>query len=307
MGASWIVMWVAQLTMWLAGMSGYSEHYVPTDLGPLHYLSVPGQGDLPPVVMLHGIGSQAGDLYPVAEQLRPYVRKIISLDLPGHGFSAAPSEQLTLEQMQASVYQALDQLLAHEEPVILFGNSLGGWQALRYALAKPEELASLILVSPAGAQLNTDEYRRLQQIFVSDSTQHPEVLIPLLFNEPPFWQGVGAWVLQNRFSAPGVQFLLTRLDPSSAFEPAQLQALKPPTLLIWGQQDRIFPTEVDYFKRHLPAQTQILEPAHFTHSPYLEGGMERELGQMMLQWLKALPVTPPVSDGVPTGAGAQQP
>lgn len=285
-------MWVAQLTMWLAGMSGYTEHYVPTDLGSLHYISVAGQGALPPVVMLHGIGSQAGDLYPVAEQLRPHVRKIISLDLPGHGFSAAPSEQLSLEALQASIYQALDQLLAAEEPVILFGNSLGGWQALRYALARPEELSSLILVSPAGAQLKPEEYQRLQQIFVKDTTQKPEVLIPLLFNEPPFWQGMGAWVLQNRFSAPGVQFLLTRLDPSSAFAPAQLQGLQPPTLLIWGQQDRIFPTEVAYFKQYLPPQTQVIEPAHFTHSPYLEAGMERELGQLIIAWLKTLPTSP---------------
>jgi pimeloyl-ACP methyl ester carboxylesterase len=117
-------------------------------------------------------------------------------------------------------------------------------------------------------------------------------LIPLLFNEPPFWQGMGAWVLQNRFSAPGVQFLLTRLDPSSAFAPAQLRGLQPPTLLIWGQQDRIFPTEVDYFKQHLPPQTAVIEPAHFTHSPYLEAGMERELGQLMITWLKTLPTSP---------------
>jgi pimeloyl-ACP methyl ester carboxylesterase len=234
--------------------------------------------------MLHGLGSQASDLYPVIEQIRPHVRKVIALDLPAHGWSEIPVEQLPLESFQQSVYQGIDKLLAKEEPVILFGNSLGGWQALRYALHNPQELNSLILVSPAGAQIDAAEHQRLKQIFAEDSVHNPQVMVPLLFNQPPALSVPVAAFLQSRFSQPRVRHLLTMLDERSCLSPAELQQLTPPTLLIWGRQDRIFPQEVTYFKQHLPSSARILEPEHFTHSPYLEAGMEYELGQIMLDW-----------------------
>ena len=111
--------WLSWLTMQLILMalsgSGYSQHYVDTDQGRLHYFEAAGSGPGAPVVLLHGIGSQASDLYTVMQQLRPQVRKVIALDLPGHGWSEVPVAELPLEQVQASVYQCHDRLLANEE------------------------------------------------------------------------------------------------------------------------------------------------------------------------------------------------
>ncbi|MEZ0370509.1 MAG: alpha/beta fold hydrolase [Candidatus Sericytochromatia bacterium] len=282
--------WLLGLSLWLImpwmGLNGYTSRYVATDGGRLHYFTAPGEGRLPPVLLLHGIGSQASDLYPVMQRLRPYVRKVIAVDMPGHGISEVAVEKLPLPLTEASFYQGLDRILAHEEPVLLFGNSFGGWQALRYALCQPQELAGLVLVSPAGAPLDQPEYHRLQQIFAEDSTRHPEALIPLLFNQPPPWQGIAATFIQARFSAPGVQALIARFTPEAHLDADPLRGLTVPALLIWGKQDRIFPVELPFFKQNLPARTKVIEPPDFTHSPYIEAGMEKELAEMMLTWVR---------------------
>ncbi len=286
--SNWLTTIAMQLMLILMSLSGYNSHYVETDQGRLHYFETQGSGSLPPVVLLHGIGSQASDLYFIAQQLRPSVRKVIALDLPGHGLSEVPVSQLGIELFQNSIYQGLDQLLADEDPVVLMGNSLGGWQAMRYALHNPTELAGLILVSPAGAPLSDAEYLRLRQIFGVDSTAHPETLIPLLFNQPPPLPETFAQVLKGRFGSANVQALLGYLNRDQCLTAKEVAQLSPPVMLIWGEQDRIFPEELPFFKQNLPQGAEILTPSHFTHSPYLEAGMETELVEMMLNWTRSL-------------------
>lgn len=274
------------LGLFMMGTQGYSSQNIQTDHGPIHYIEAEGQGDLPPIVLIHGIGSQALDLYPVFNQLRPYTKKIIALDLPAHGLSNVPVEHMNFQEVQDSFYHAMDLLLSKEEPVLLFGNSLGGLEAILYANYNPNELAGLILVSPAGAQMNPEQYQRLEHIFLVDATQHPENLLPLLFNQLPSNPEMSASLIQARFSGERMQAFMSYLNRDTMLQPDQVKNLSMPTLLIWGKQDRLFPGLLPFFKRLLPAETLILEPEHFTHSPYIEGNMHVELSQMIINWEK---------------------
>ncbi|PIQ23128.1 hypothetical protein COW36_00185 [bacterium (Candidatus Blackallbacteria) CG17_big_fil_post_rev_8_21_14_2_50_48_46] len=277
--------WVfVQLSLFLTGVDGYNSHFVKTEHGQVHYLEAEGQGDLPPMVFFHGIGCQATDMYPVMMHARQYARKVISVDLPAHGQTDIPVEKLSLAEIRKTFNQGMDQILAQEEPVVLFGNSLGGWQALLYAEHRPEELAGLIVVSPAGARAEAPQYDRLRQIFAHDSTEKPESLLPLLFNKQLANPGLVADLIKARFSDPRVQVLMQKLTPESTLQPQTLQKLSMPTLLIWGQKDRIFPGMLPFFKQNLPPQAQVLEPAEFTHSPYIEGKMDQELSELMFSW-----------------------
>jgi pimeloyl-ACP methyl ester carboxylesterase len=60
------------------------------------------------------------------------VARIVIPDLPGHGFSDAPPS-LDAQGFQQGVLDALDAVTA-AQPALVFGNSLGGYAALRYAL-----------------------------------------------------------------------------------------------------------------------------------------------------------------------------
>lgn len=282
--SQWLVWLAAQLLLLISGPLGYQRQDIPTPDGSLSAFSAAGQGSLPPVLLLHGIGSQALDLLPLAERLRPHVQKVILVDLPAHGWSQVPVERLDNAQIQQNFYSGMDQLLAQEAPVMLVGNSLGGWQALRYAYFHPQELSSLVLISPAGAHLDEAQYHDLRRVFAEDSTQHPERLVDLLYNEPPAYRDLAAQFLRERFAAPPVQAYLNQLGPTLFLQPSELQHLAMPTLLIWGQQDKVFPGQLAFFKQNLPPQCRIVEPAHFTHSPYIEGQMEAELGNLLLEW-----------------------
>lgn len=278
-----------QLSSIATGIDGYSSHFVQTAQGRVHYIEAQGQGDLPPFLLFHGLGCQSRDLYPVMRHLRKYTRKLISVDLPAHGQTDIPIDTLSVAQIQSSFYEGLDQILSKEAPVLLFGNSLGGWQALNYADYHPQELSGLIVVSPAGAAMQPEQHERLLKIFGHDSIQEPHKVIPLLFNKTPAQSDLVADIIKAQFSYAPTQSLLRKLGPENTLIPEKLNAIKLPTLLIWGQQDRIFPGMVDFFKQNLPAHTQILEPTHFTHSPYVEDSMDQELTEMMVTWADSLP------------------
>lgn len=113
------------------------------------YLERSGDPTDPPVLLVHGLGSDASqDWYRVADQLddRHYV---VVLDLPGFGRSPAPdSADLTPENYA----RLLDWLIEREslKQVRLVGHSMGGAIALYYASQRANRLHNLTLVSAAG-------------------------------------------------------------------------------------------------------------------------------------------------------------
>jgi pimeloyl-ACP methyl ester carboxylesterase len=112
----------------------------------LSYLSCDGGGPMP-VVLLHGIGSNAHSFAPLMAAL--YGRyPTLAWQAPGYG----DSQPLAVEWPDASDYAAaLNRWLAHLAITrcILVGHSLGCLIAARYALATPARIAALFLISPA--------------------------------------------------------------------------------------------------------------------------------------------------------------
>lgn len=99
-------------------------------------------GDGPPLVLLHGWAMHSGLWGPLAKRLAR-CRRVHAVDLPGHGESAAPS-RFTLDGVVAALDSTFE---AKESPLTLVGWSLGGLIAMRWALARPERIARLVLVA----------------------------------------------------------------------------------------------------------------------------------------------------------------
>ena len=109
-------------------------------------LGVPGRGEAPVVVFLHGLvmdnlSSWFFSVAPAASR----VADVVLYDLRGHGHSERPpSGYGTAEHVED--LRALLDALGHTRPVHLVGNSFGGMIALAFAASYPARVASLVLV-----------------------------------------------------------------------------------------------------------------------------------------------------------------
>lgn len=251
-------------------VGGYRSHYVSTPLGKIHYFRAEGRGSLPPMVFLHGLGAHGAELAPVFWQLRRYARAIITIDLPVHGWSEAPHGGITPENLARMLNLAVDEILQRDPPALFFGNSLGGFAAIRYFLHRPEFVHSLVLSSPGGAHISMDELLELKRIFADATQANPQEFIHRLYNHPPFY----AWLLEmevkTRFGRSEMEQLMQQFHPDNLLQPQEIQQINVPTLLLWGKEDRILVDHLRFWREHIPAHVRLEEPAHFTHCPYME-------------------------------------
>jgi pimeloyl-ACP methyl ester carboxylesterase len=154
---------------------------------------------------------------------------------------------------------------------VLFGLSMGGFAAIRYALARPERVRGLVLCSPGGADMPDDELDRLRRTFDIPSHDHALRFVDRLLTKPTLLRQAYALGVRNSFGRPEMRTLLASMRREDLLQPEHLRALDVPTLLLWGRKDRILPPScLDFFKTHLPAHARIEEPESFGHSPFLE-------------------------------------
>src|SRR3546814_16763777 len=100
------------------------------------------------MLLLHGSNSSLQTWEPLAERLGGDYR-IVTLDLHGHGLTGAtPDRDYGASGMIAAVDVVAATLgLDH---FILGGNSMGGWVAWRYALARPDHVTAMLMLAASG-------------------------------------------------------------------------------------------------------------------------------------------------------------
>jgi pimeloyl-ACP methyl ester carboxylesterase len=109
----------------------------------LHY-EEHGSGE--PLILLHG-GIGAGEMFAPILPALTEGRRVITVDLQGHGGTADVDRPLRPEDMADDIAALLDHLGL--EQIDLMGYSLGGIVALRTAIQHPERVRRLVLVSVA--------------------------------------------------------------------------------------------------------------------------------------------------------------
>jgi pimeloyl-ACP methyl ester carboxylesterase len=248
----------------------YDSRWIDTPVGPVHVLQREGGGTLPPVVMVHGLGAAAIHWVPLIRRLRPHVSRVITIDLPGHGFSVRPPE-LTEEVLTTGVLTALDAV--HVEPGVVVGNSLGGLAAVRYVLARPERVLGTVLLSPAGAPMSDDEIAEVRRLFGVRTRADARAFFARLLARPP--GALAGWFLERRLlqllSDPALHGLLAAANHRELLSPDQVRSLPPRTTLVWGRKDRILPASaVPFWRAHLPEGAAVVEPDDVGHSPHLD-------------------------------------
>ncbi len=245
-----------------------------------------GAHDRPPVLLLHGIGRSLEDWEGIYARLAPDHR-VISVDLPGFGLSERTEGRYSMESIARFVIACLDSLGEHR-PLHIFGNSLGGAVAMKIRALEPERVRSLVLVNsagfgkdvilalrvlavrPVGRRLMRDKsrkaaYRTERALFydkkfvteerldhaqkVGGNPVHDDVLLAVAGHLGTF-RGV-----RRRWRT---QLLRT------------IAAQHKPTLVIWGDEDRVLPaSHLEHARRVFPhARFHLFERCG--HMPQIE-------------------------------------
>lgn len=264
---------------------GLASRFVDVAGVRLHVYDGRGGGTLPPVVLLHGLGSGGAAFAGLVRHLAPHVSRIVIPELPGHGFSTRGERAITPELLLEAIGGAIDIVL--DEPAIVYGSSLGGGIAIKYALERPERVRALVLVSPAGAPLPDHEWEALVKTFHVTGPREARAFLERLYHRPPWFLALLAREFPHVLARPAVREILESATQAHAPSPEDLGRLAMPLLFVWGRSEKLLPASaLRYFRAHLPAHAVIEEPAGFGHTPQLE--VPARLAERVVAFLKSV-------------------
>ena len=203
-----------------------------------------GAPEWPPLLLCNGIGASLELLQPFVGALDPR-RGVIRFDMPGIGGSPAPAVPYHLALLPSLLAGLLDQL-GHEQADVL-GISWGGGLAQQFALSRPDRVRRLVLVATGPGALMVPG--------------RPWVLLRLLtprrHRDPGYAARVagelyGGSARQDPILARDLLHATARLGPARGYyyqliaslgwtSLPWLPKLRPPTLILAGDDDPIIP------------------------------------------------------------------
>jgi pimeloyl-ACP methyl ester carboxylesterase len=217
-----------------------------------------------PLVFLHG--ASGASWLPLLENLSRNF-DVIAPEHPGFGESETPDWLDTIHDLAFFYLDFMDALNLRE--VHLVGTSFGGWIAAELAVRNTQHLASLTLVSAGGlrvpgvAQMDTflgSEEERLRAFFYDP--KRADALIARVLS--PEFEDIA---LKNRATMAKLAWQPRDHDP---LLPKWLHRIDVPTLLIWGDHDRLFPEAHAFTYQGLIPGAKLVMFSECGHVPHIE-------------------------------------
>jgi poly(3-hydroxyalkanoate) depolymerase len=241
----------------------------------LRVASRDGDPDRPPLLLCNGIGGRLELFQPFVDVLDPQ-RAIIRFDMPGIGESPAPVVPYHLATLAPLLTRLLDQLGVARADVL--GISWGGGLAQQFALSRPDRVHRLVLVAAGPGALMVPG--------------HPKVLLwmltPRCHRDPGHVARIAGDLYGGSLRANPVlaRELLGATARSGAAQGyyyqlisgigwtsiPRLHRLRPPTLILAGDDDPIIPLVNARIMHRLVPDSQL----HAYHGGHLELGVGAE-------------------------------
>lgn len=219
----------------------------------------------PTLLFLHGAGG-AGDWQPYMAGLAGKFDVIVPSH-PGYGRSDTPD---WLDNMSDLAFFYLDFIERLDlSDIHLVGNSLGGWLACEIAVRSTQRITTLTLVSPGGIQLRGvpkgdiflwNPETRVRNTFHDQALAEARLAIEPTEEESDialknhFTTAKLAW--QPRFCNPDLRKWLHRINV--------------PTMILWGEGDKIFPVAYGHAFRELIPGAELRVIPECGHLPHQE-------------------------------------
>ena len=238
----------------------------------IHYLESGSSG--PVVILLHGLGVDSNQWRFTLPTLGGF--HVYAPDQIGFGKSDKPA----LNYRVQTLVDFLDGFYrqAGIQKATLVGNSMGGWVAAAFALAHPDKVEKLVLVDAAGysqERWNGPPVTREELLKLNPATLGGvrELLGLILANQMLVNDSsVQAGFTQRLAAGDGhvVNAMIESILRSEDFLDGKLGALKIPTLIVWGREDRLLPVAVGeaFAKDITGAKLTVLDKCG--HIPHVE-------------------------------------
>jgi alpha-beta hydrolase superfamily lysophospholipase len=240
------------------------------------------------VVLMHGLGEHSGRYLHVAKFFNECGLSVRSYDHRGHGRSQGErGDVINGDPMIQDAEIVIDDFAAHfAEPPLLFGHSMGGLFATRFALSRLSPLRGLILSSPALALGLSPFHMRMLKVMqaIAPWLGVPNGLKPAFLSHDP--QVVASYkadpLVHGRISAR----LLRSMLSSIAYCQARASTLSVPTLMLVAGDDRLVDPHGSkrFFGQLPPGLAQMHLYPHFYHEVFNEIGAKRPFADLR-SWL----------------------
>jgi pimeloyl-ACP methyl ester carboxylesterase len=229
-----------------------------------------GPPDGKTLILLHGIGASAERWSPVIPSLSKYFHLIIP-DIIGFGYSDKPVVEYTMDFFIDFFRSFLDNLSISKASII--GSSFGGHVATEFAIRFNYMVEKLVLVSPAGMmKTSTPTLDRYIMAALYPVYEHVyEAFREMAYESDAVnEQIVMDFVNRMRLTNAKYAFMSTVLGIRYAPKlNGRLSKIMAPTLLMWGEHDRMIPLQYAKEYDEIPKK-ELIVIRNCGHTPYVE-------------------------------------
>jgi len=225
------------------GIAGLEQRHVAVNGIRIEYLEG-GKGDT--LVLLHGFGANKDNWTRIGKHLTPHFT-VIAPDLPGFGESGLNPKGDYSISAQARFVKAFVKALGITS-FHIGGSSMGGNIAGAYASRNPQDLKSLLLISPGGvASAQPSEMHRMLEEgkpnpLLARNVADYERLLDFIFVKRPFIPlPIKKFLVQEAIEHQPLNSKIFEQIRAKDRRPLEdlLKGLAVKTLVVWGGQDRV--------------------------------------------------------------------
>jgi len=213
------------------------------------------------ILILHGWGSCTKNWQRVKDRLESGGYKVFLPDLPGFGENLPLSQVWEVDDYVKWVKDYCEK--NNLSQIFLLGHSFGGSIALKFALKFPQEVKKLILVDPAIVRVKDVKKEILTKI----------AKILKIFSFLPLYSSVRRIcykLIGSDYPDAEGPMRETYLKVIKEDLSGHLAKVSVPTLLIWGEKDKVTPVKDAYSIKEKVAGAELKILRNIHHNPQTE-------------------------------------